>query len=212
MEAPVSLVSVGRYQKEKLIFYHYLTDYGIRRIYLTPESVSWGFPAEGIDNFFYNALGLSYSSHQTQNRVLKYDCLRTLPALKEAISLLRQNRLDQRPVDESTFWKHGEGTGTLPSVLYICVAIVKGRHEKHQNHVTAELTCLKSLECLLLDSHCTWVNSEESLSDLVWNQFAQREQNIQLTNQIGSIIASLSGIAPPTLRGLELCLLEYLLK
>lgn len=52
---------------------------------------------------------------------------------------------------------------------------------------------LRSLESLLLDSRNMWVNSEE-ISDLVWNQFAHREQNLYLKNQITELAVSLRGL------------------
>lgn len=165
-----------------------------------------------MEDFFFDALGLSYPPQPIRNQSHRHGNFSALTSLKNAIGFLRQQRLEKDPSDRYISSERDPSLSTLPTILFICVAIVQGRHETYQDHMMTERIDLHSLDSLLLDSHSIWVDSERMLSELVWDQFAHTEQNLHLKSQIGTITESLSGISPLALRGLELCLLDQLIK
>jgi hypothetical protein len=166
---------------------------------------------EEIEDFFCDALGLSYPTKSNQYRFLRYGNPSALTSLKNAVGFLRQQRLEKEPSDGCASSERDPSLSTLSTIIFICVAFLQGKNEAYQDHMTIERIDLQSLDSLLMDSHSIWVDSERMLSELVWNQFAHTEQNLQLKNQIGTITGSLIGISPLALRGLELCLLDQLI-
>jgi hypothetical protein len=185
-----------------------LTGILVDRVYLTPESSSLGISVKELEDFFCDALSLSYPPQSTQSPFFKNLNPSGLVSLRNAIMILRQKRLGVELCDGDALSVDDPLLPTLEIIIFICVAFLQGRYEDHM--ILGRIDLL-SLESLLFASYSSWVDSEKMLSELVWNQFAHREQNLQLKNQIATITGSLSGINPLALRGLELCLLNRLI-
>lgn len=169
------------------------------------------FPKKEMEGFFYDALGLSLHSQATHNRFFRHEDSSSLLTLKKGIEILRLQRLEKKHWEEDATLEHDPDPFTLPSILFICVSLIEERHLTHQSHTETYCIDLRSLDTFLLESYSFWFNSEKGLSDLVWNGFADREENLQRKNQIKTIVAALNGISPLAQRGLELCLLEILM-
>jgi hypothetical protein len=122
--------------------------------------------------------------------------------------VLRQKCFQVEPFDGDTFAVYDSLLPTLETIIFICIAFLQWRYEDHT--VTGRIDLL-SLESLLLASYSSWVDSERMISELIWKQFAHRDPNLQLKNQIAILTGSLNGMSPLSLRGLELCLLDQLL-
>jgi hypothetical protein len=128
--------------------------------------------------------------------------------LGNAISLLRQKCSEKKPHDRDIYSEHGPEMSVFATIIFICVGITQWRHEDNINTWRIDLP---SLESLLFTSYEIWVDSEEKLSELIWDQFAHRKENLLLKNQIVTLTGSLRGINPLALHGLELCLLDRLI-
>ncbi|OOQ86551.1 hypothetical protein PEBR_20798 [Penicillium brasilianum] len=180
----------------------------VDRVYLTPESSSCGVPVKELEEFLCDALSLSYRPQPTQTPFIQNTNSFNLVSLRNAIMTLKHKRLEMELSDGDTFSVHDPLFPTLETIIFICIAFLQ---ERHEGHMIIGRIDLLSLESLLFASYSSWVDSERMLSELVWNQFAHRDQNLQLKNQIATITGSLSGMNPLALRGLELCLLNRLL-
>jgi hypothetical protein len=122
--------------------------------------------------------------------------------------VLRQKRFEVEPCDGDTFSVYDPLLPTLETIIFICIAFLQWRYKDHT--VTGHIDLL-SLESLLLASYSSWVDSEKMVSELIWKQFAHRDSNLQLKNQVAMLTGSLNGMSPLSLRGLQLCLLDRLL-
>lgn len=186
----------------------FLTTFLADRVYLTPEPSWYGFSVKALNDFFCDALSLSYPPLSIQSPRLKDMNSPDLRHLGNAISLLRQTRSEKKPHDGDTYSEHGSAMSVFAAIIFICVGITQWRHE---DDIKTWHIDLPSLESLLFTSYDIWVDSEEKLSELIWDQFAHRKENLQLKIQIGTLTGSLRGINPLALHGLELCLLDKLI-
>lgn len=178
------------------------------RVYLTPEPSWYGFSVKALNDFFCDALSLSYPTRSIQSPRLKDTNSPDLRHLRNAISLLRQTCSEKKPYDGNTYSEHDPAMSVFVTIIFICVGITQWRHEDDINTWHMDLS---SLESLLFTSYDIWVDSEEKLSELIWDQFAHRKENLQLKTQIVTLTGSLRGINPLALHGLELCLLDKLI-
>lgn len=164
-----------------------------------------------LEDFVYEALGLSHQPDHPSKRSRVLSKLEEYTSVKEALRVMRQERPYKDVSQRDALAEQGAGSGCLKSLLFIS-AILLEREQDTCASMEPIIRPLNALDAFLLEFRHVWVDSSKDLIYLIWDKFAIRKEGAAILQSVVQITDTLKEVGHRAAWGFEQCLLECLRK
>lgn len=120
-----------------------------------------------LEGSFYEILGLSHRPDHPSKRSRGLSRLQKYASLKDALQVMRRERLSKEGSQRDVATEDGTGSGRLESLLFISAVLLEREQEEPGAAIEPIMKPLSALDTFLLELRHVWVGSSKDLIYLI---------------------------------------------